>query len=53
MAVANCGIAKSPQAPAWQKMGNAMESLKTEADYTTTSVDDDGMLNALRHFNLV
>ena len=30
-----------------------MESLKTEADHTTTSVDDDGVLNALRHFNLV
>ena len=34
-------------------MGNALESLKTEADYTTTSVDDDGVLNALRHFNLI
>ena len=34
-------------------MGNALESLKKEADYTTTSVDDDGVLNALRHFGLV
>lgn len=34
-------------------MGNALESLKQEADYTTTSVDDDGVLNALRHFRLV
>ena len=34
-------------------MGNALESLKAEADYTTTSVDDDGVLNALRHFGLV
>ena len=34
-------------------MGNALESLKKEADYTTTSVDDDGVLNALRHFNLI
>ena len=34
-------------------MGNALESLKAEADYTTTSVDDDGVLNALRHFNLI
>ena len=34
-------------------MGNALDSLKTEADYTTTSVDDDGVLNALRHFNLI
>jgi Cof subfamily protein (haloacid dehalogenase superfamily) len=33
-------------------MGNALESLKEEADYTTTSVDDDGVLNALRHYNL-
>lgn len=34
-------------------MGNGLESLKAEADYTTTSVDDDGVLNALRHFGLV
>ena len=34
-------------------MGNALESLKAESDYTTTSVDDDGVLNALRHFNLI
>jgi hydroxymethylpyrimidine pyrophosphatase-like HAD family hydrolase len=34
-------------------MGNALESLKREADYTTTSVDDDGILNALRHFGIV
>lgn len=34
-------------------MGNALESLKAEADYTTTSVDNDGVLNALRHFELV
>ena len=34
-------------------MGNALDTLKTEADYTTTSVDDDGVLNALRHYGLV
>ena len=34
-------------------MENALESLKEEADYTTTSVDNDGVLNALRHFGLV
>lgn len=34
-------------------MGNALESLKQEADYTTTSVDDDGVLNALRHFKCI
>ena len=34
-------------------MGNALESLKQEADYTTTSVDDNGILNALRHFELI
>lgn len=34
-------------------MGNALESLKAEADYVTASVDDDGILNALRHFNLI
>lgn len=34
-------------------MGNAMDSLKQEADYVTTSVDDDGISNALRHFGLI
>jgi len=31
-------------------MGNAIDELKQQADYVTTSVDDDGILNALRHF---
>lgn len=34
-------------------MGNALDSLKQEADYTTTSVDDDGIWNAMQHFHLV
>lgn len=34
-------------------MGNAIEPLKTEADYVTTSVDDDGIRNALKHFGLI
>ena len=34
-------------------MGNALESLKEEADYTTTSVDNDGVFNALRHLCLI
>ena len=34
-------------------MGNALDSLKAEADYTTTSVDNDGILNALRHFKVI
>lgn len=34
-------------------MGNAIDSLKQEADYTTSSVDEDGILNALRHFGLI
>lgn len=34
-------------------MGNAIPELKQEADYITTSVDDDGILNALRHFGIV
>ena len=33
-------------------MGNALESLKNEADYTTTSVDNDGVLGALQHYGL-
>ena len=34
-------------------MGNAIDSLKQEADYVTTSVDEDGIWNALRHFGLI
>ncbi len=34
-------------------MGNALPSLKQAADYTTTSVDEDGILNALRHYRLI
>ena len=34
-------------------MGNGLESLKQVADFTTTSVDEDGVLNALRHFHLI
>ena len=34
-------------------MGNAIDALKQQADYVTTSVDDDGILNALRHFRVI
>ncbi|MBR0265510.1 MAG: HAD hydrolase family protein, partial [Prevotella sp.] len=34
-------------------MGNAIEALKQQADYVTTSVDDDGIMGALRHFGLI
>ena len=34
-------------------MGNAIDELKRQADYVTTSVDDDGILNALRHFEVI
>ena len=34
-------------------MGNAIDALKSHADYVTTSVDDDGILNALRHFEVI
>ena len=34
-------------------MGNAIDQLKLQADYVTTSVDDDGILHALRHFQLI
>jgi hydroxymethylpyrimidine pyrophosphatase-like HAD family hydrolase len=34
-------------------MGNACDALKEVADYITTSVDDDGILNALEHFELI
>lgn len=34
-------------------MGNATDNLKQHANYITTSVDDDGILNALLHLNLM
>lgn len=34
-------------------MGNAIDELKQQADYVTTSVDDDGILNALRHLQVI
>ena len=34
-------------------MGNAIDDLKRQANYVTSSVDDDGLLNALRHFEAV
>ena len=34
-------------------MGNAIDELKQQADYVTTSVDEDGILNALRHYGIV
>lgn len=34
-------------------MGNANESIRAQADYVTTSVDDDGIRNALVHWNVI
>ena len=34
-------------------MGNASDDVKAQADYITTSVDEDGVWNALRQFNLI
>ena len=34
-------------------MGNAADNVKATADYVTTSVDDDGILNALIHFGII
>ena len=34
-------------------MGNASPEIQAAADYVTTSVDDDGILNALRHFTIL
>lgn len=34
-------------------MGNAMDDVKTSADFVTTSVDEDGVVVALRHFGLI
>ena len=34
-------------------MGNAGAEVKEAADYVTDSVDDDGVMNALRHFDVI
>lgn len=34
-------------------MGNAIEELKQQADYVTTSVDEDGILNALQQLQVI
>ena len=34
-------------------MGNAVNDVKEKADYVTTTVDDDGIYNALRHYNVI
>lgn len=34
-------------------MGNANDALKAVADYVTTSVDDDGIYNALKHLKII
>jgi hydroxymethylpyrimidine pyrophosphatase-like HAD family hydrolase len=34
-------------------MGNACEELKSVADYITDNVDDNGIINALKHFKLI
>ena len=34
-------------------MGNAAEKVQAAAKYVTTSVDEDGIMNALKHFKLL
>ena len=34
-------------------MGNANEVVKAQADYITASVDEDGIVQALKHFGLL
>ena len=34
-------------------MGNACNELKAIADYVTTDIDEDGIMNALKHFELI
>lgn len=34
-------------------MGNAEEAVKVHADYITTSVDEDGITHALKHFSII
>lgn len=46
-------IAMVDAAPIGIAMGNAIEQLKAVADYVTTDIDDNGLMNALVHYGLV
>ena len=34
-------------------MGNAVEAVKEAADYVTSHIDEDGIWNACKHFELI
>ena len=34
-------------------MGNGVSQIKQKADYVTSSIDEEGIYNALKHFNLI
>ena len=34
-------------------MGNALDKVKKASNYITTHIDDDGIYNALKHFNII
>jgi hypothetical protein len=34
-------------------MGNSMPTVKENADYVTTNIDEDGVYNALKHYNVI
>jgi hydroxymethylpyrimidine pyrophosphatase-like HAD family hydrolase len=34
-------------------MGNAIEKVKKASDYITSDIDDNGIYNALKHFNVI
>ena len=34
-------------------MGNAIDEVKKHASYVTSDIDDDGIYNALKHFQVI
>jgi len=34
-------------------LGNANDDVKKHADYITTNIDDDGIANALKYYNII
>lgn len=46
-------MAMIESAPIGIAMGNAVDEVKSVADYVTTSVDEDGVFNALVHYGLI
>ena len=51
--VPNDGSGDAQSGSPGDAMGNAAEDVMSAASYVTTSVDENGVYNALKHFNII